>query len=99
MEKSLKNLISLFGEKPARGLPKPPPTPLRRESAEFTCGKSSDAGHGQEIQMRNWDAENGGGGGNNAKLSHSSTGQHFDAGRKKCLSPLGVAGKQKQRPI
>jgi hypothetical protein len=24
MEKSSKNLISLFGEKPARGLPKPP---------------------------------------------------------------------------
>jgi hypothetical protein len=32
--------------------------------------------------MRNWDAENGGGGENNAKLSHSSTGQHFHAGFK-----------------
>jgi hypothetical protein len=63
MEKSSKNLISLFGEKPARGLPKPPPTPQRRESAEFTRGKSADAGHGREIQTQNWDSENGGKGG------------------------------------
>jgi hypothetical protein len=67
MEKSTKNLVSLFGGKPARGLPKPPPTPPRRESVEFTRGKSADAGRGREIQTRNWDAENG-------------AGQHFDAG-------------------
>jgi hypothetical protein len=63
MEKSSKNPISLFGEKPARGLPKPPPTPPRRESEEFTRGKSADAGRGREIQTRNWDAKNGVGGG------------------------------------
>ncbi len=78
MEKSSKNLISLFGEKPARGLPKPTPLPTCRESAEFTRGKSADAGRRREIQTRNWDVEKGGG--NNAKRSHSSTGQHFDAG-------------------
>jgi hypothetical protein len=76
MEKSSKNLISLFGEKPPRGLPKPPPTPPRRESAEFTRGKSAVAGRGPEIQTRRM----GEGGGNNSKRSHSSTGQHFDAG-------------------
>ncbi len=60
MEKSSKNLISLFREMPARGLPKPSPTPPRPESAELTRGKSADAGRGHEIQTRNWDAENGG---------------------------------------
>jgi hypothetical protein len=73
MEKSSKNLISLFGEKAARGLPKPPPTPPRRESAAFTRGKSAVAGRGREIQTRNWDAENGGGGENNAERRHSLT--------------------------
>jgi hypothetical protein len=63
MEKSSKNLISLFGEKPARGLPKPPPTPTRRESAEFTHGKSAVAGRRHEIHKRNWDAEKWGEGG------------------------------------
>ncbi len=62
MEKSSKNFISLFGEEAARGLPKPPPTPPRRESAEFTRGKTADAGRGREIQTRNWDAERGAGG-------------------------------------
>jgi hypothetical protein len=38
MEKSSKNLISVFGKMPARGLPKPSPTPPRQESAEFTRG-------------------------------------------------------------
>ncbi len=57
MEKSSKNLISLFGEMLARGLPKPRPTPPRQESAEFTRGKSAVAGHGREIQTRSWDAE------------------------------------------
>jgi hypothetical protein len=63
MEKSSKNLIFLFGEKPNRGLPKPPPSPPSRESAELTRGKRADAGRGCEIQMRNWEAENGGKGG------------------------------------
>ncbi len=52
MEKSSKNLISLFGEMLARGLPKPPPPPPCRESAELTRGKRADAGRGREIQMR-----------------------------------------------
>ncbi len=63
MEKSSKNLISLFGEMLAGGLPKPPPTPPHRESAEFTRGKSLVAGRGREIQTRNWDAEKCGQGG------------------------------------
>ncbi len=48
---------------PAREVPKPPPTPLRRESAELARGKSRDAGRGSQIQTQNWDAENGGKGG------------------------------------
>jgi hypothetical protein len=39
LEKSSKNYISLFGGKPARGLPTPPPTPPRREIAHFTHGE------------------------------------------------------------
>jgi len=62
MEKSSKNLISVFGKMPARGLPKPSPTPPRQESAEFTRGKSADAWSGREIQTRNWDVEKWGGG-------------------------------------
>jgi hypothetical protein len=63
MEKSSKNLISLFGEMPARELPKPPPTSPQLEYTELTRGKSADAGRGREIQTRNWGAENGGKGG------------------------------------
>jgi hypothetical protein len=40
---------------------------LRQESAELTRGKRADAGRGRVIQTRNWDAENGGKGENNAK--------------------------------
>jgi hypothetical protein len=79
MEKSSKNLISLFGEKPARGLPKPSPTPPRRESAEFTREKAqmqdTYAKSRRGIGTRRM-----GGGGNNAKLNNSSTDQHFHAG-------------------
>jgi hypothetical protein len=57
MEKSSKNLISLFGEKPFRGLPKPSPTPTRQESAEFTRGENAVAGRGCGIRTRIWDAE------------------------------------------
>jgi hypothetical protein len=70
MEKSSKNLISVFGEKPARGLPKPPPTPPRREIAEFTHGKNAIPGRGRGIRTRIWDTEKGRGG-NNAKLNNS----------------------------
>ena len=53
MEKSSKNLITvLFGEKPARGLPKPPPTPQRRETAEFTRGKNAIPGRGRGFGTR-----------------------------------------------
>ncbi len=62
MEKSSKNLISVFGEKPARGLPKPTPTPLHRETAEFTRGKNAIPGCGRRIRTRIWDAEKRGGG-------------------------------------
>jgi hypothetical protein len=79
MEKSSKNLISVFGEKPARWLPKPPRTPPRRESAVFTRGKNAIPGCGCGIRMRNWDVDKGGGGENNAKLNNSSMKQHFSA--------------------
>jgi hypothetical protein len=48
MEKSSKNLISLFGEMPARGLSKPPPSPPRPKSAELTRGKRADSGRGRK---------------------------------------------------
>jgi hypothetical protein len=55
VEKSSKILISVFGEKPARGLPKPRPTQPRWDSAEFTRGENAISG--REIQTRNWDSE------------------------------------------
>ena len=39
------------------------PHPTASRIRGFTRGKSADAGRGREIQMRNWDAERGGGGG------------------------------------
>ena len=63
-EKSSKNYISLFGGKPARGLPTPPPTSpravtahfprvgrqLRTASARFTCeNHSREGGEGRVI--------------------------------------------------
>jgi hypothetical protein len=44
----VKKLISVFGEKPARGLPKPPPTPPRPDSAAFTPGENAILGHGTQ---------------------------------------------------
>jgi hypothetical protein len=77
MEKSSKNLISVFGEKPARGLPKPPPPhrveKLRSLHVERTRFQDADAESGRGIWTRRK------GGGNNAKLNNSSTEQHFDA--------------------
>ena len=52
LEKSSKNLISVFGERPARWLPKPPPTPPHRESAEFTRGKNTISGSGRGFGTR-----------------------------------------------
>jgi hypothetical protein len=62
MEKSSKNYISLFGGKPARGIPKPTPTPPRREFAELTRGKCASAMRGRDFQARNWDWRMGEGG-------------------------------------
>jgi hypothetical protein len=67
LHKIIKKLISVFGEKPARGLPKPPPTQLRRESAEFTRGENTIPGSGRGIGTR----RKGKGGENNAKLNNS----------------------------
>jgi hypothetical protein len=101
MEKSSKNYISLFGGKPARGLPTPPPTPPRREIAR---GKCTSAMCGRDFHSRDWDAENGGVGGN-AKRCHSLADQHINCKLKTkiantilllcyfdkmCLSPSGV---------
>ena len=73
MEKSSKNLISVFGEKPVRGLPKPPPTPPRQDSADFTRGENAILGRGRGIHPLNWDAEKREGGENNANLNNSIT--------------------------
>ncbi len=85
-----------------------------RSRSWFTRGEISIQGCGLGIQTRNWDVEKkGGGGGNNAKLNNSSTEHHFDAifftkidipfllliFDKMCLSPFGVAGKQKPYPM
>ncbi len=40
----IKKLISVFGGMPARGLPKPPPTPPRPDSAAFTRGEKAILG-------------------------------------------------------
>jgi hypothetical protein len=61
--KSSKNYtvyISLFGGKPARGLPTPPPTPLRRETAHFTRGECASAMLGRDFYSLNLTAEDGG---------------------------------------
>jgi hypothetical protein len=79
MEKSSKNLFLCLGEMPARGLPKPPPSSPRLKSAELTRVKRADSGRGREIQTRNWGAENGGRGENNAKRRRSLTVQYFAA--------------------
>ena len=108
MEKSSKNLISLFREKPARGLPKPSPTPPRRESAEFTREKAQMQDTYAKSRRGIGTRREGEGGGNNAKLNNSSTDQHFEDSYylsspycvdKMCLSPFGIAGKQKPCPI
>ncbi len=73
MEKSSKNTISLLGGKPAGGLPKPPPTPPRRESAELTREKvgmqQADAKSRRGIGTQRMEGR----GENNAKLRHSLT--------------------------
>jgi hypothetical protein len=42
----IKKLISVFGRKPARGLPKPSPTTPRLDSAAFTRGENAKLGCG-----------------------------------------------------
>jgi hypothetical protein len=63
MEKSSKNYISLFGGKPTRGLPTPPPTPPQREIAHFTHGELASAIRGRDFFSRNLLAGEGEGGG------------------------------------
>ncbi len=53
----IKKLISVFGEKPARGLPKPPPTPPCPDSAAFTRGENAISGRRRGIHPPNWDVE------------------------------------------
>jgi hypothetical protein len=48
----IKKLISAFGEKPTRGLPKPPPTPPRPASAAFTHGENVILGTERGIHLR-----------------------------------------------
>jgi hypothetical protein len=55
--KIIKKLIFVFGDKPARGLPKPPPTPPRQDSADFTRGENAILGRGRGIHPLKWDAE------------------------------------------
>ncbi len=71
----IKNLISVFGEKPARGLPKPPPTPPRPDYAEFTRGENADVESTRWIETR----RKGRGGENNEILNNSITKWYFDA--------------------
>jgi hypothetical protein len=42
----IKKLIPVFGEKPARGLPKPPPTTLHLDSATFTRRENAKLSRG-----------------------------------------------------
>jgi hypothetical protein len=46
----IKKLISVFGEKPTRGLPKPPPTPPRPDSTAFKRGENAILGRGMRNQ-------------------------------------------------
>jgi hypothetical protein len=105
----IKKLISVFGEKPGRGLPKPTPTPPRPYSAAFTRGENAISGRRRGIHPLNWDAEKKEGGGeNNAILNNIITKQYFNAISsqedvhslsspycvdKLCSSPFCVAGK------
>jgi hypothetical protein len=75
MEKSSKNLISVFGEMATQATPHP----TASETMEFTRGKNAVPGRGRGMRTQNWDAEKGGGGGGNAKLNNSSTEQYFGA--------------------
>ena len=79
MGKSLKNLISVFGEKPARGLPKPTPPPARRlDLATLTRGENAklsrqSAKSSHPNEMPEW----GRGGGILRFLNNSTTEQYF----------------------
>jgi hypothetical protein len=42
----VKKLILVFGEKPARGLPKPPPTTPHLDPATFTRGENTKLSRG-----------------------------------------------------
>jgi hypothetical protein len=69
----IKKLISVFGEKPARGLPKPPPTPPRPDSAAFTRGENTILGRDAESTRRIETRRKGKGGENNAIINNLIT--------------------------
>jgi hypothetical protein len=62
-EKSLKNYISLFGGKPARGLPTPPPATPRVVTAHFTRGGRQVRIASARFTCKNHSREEGGEGG------------------------------------
>ncbi len=77
MEKSSKNLISLFGEMPARGLPKPPPTPPCQESADLHVEKARLQDADAKSRHRIGTRRNGERGENNAKMQPLVNGLTF----------------------
>jgi hypothetical protein len=101
MEKSSKNCISLFDEKPARET-HATPTPPRREITHLTHGECASAMGKRNFYSRDWLMENGGGG--NTKWCHSLTDHRVNCKlktkiantilllcylNKMCLSPSG----------
>jgi hypothetical protein len=61
MEKSSKNYISLFGGKPDRGLPTPPPIPPRAEISRNQHVENVRVRHAEAISVRGIDARRMGG--------------------------------------
>ncbi len=79
MEKSSKNLFLCFGEMPARGLPKPPPSPPHLKSAELTRVKRADLDADAKSRCGIGERRMEGRGENNAKRHRALTVQYFAA--------------------
>ncbi len=77
-EKSSKNYISLFGGKPARGLPTPPPTSPRAVTTHFTCGGQQVRTASVRFTRGNPSRRRGGRPGWFAKRCHSLTDHRID---------------------